>query len=54
MRDPAAQATLRDAMRQRIERLRSEAPPEQRDAISREWNEAARAAMKLARQETVQ
>ena len=39
---------------QDIELLRSQAAPVQRDAISRDWNEAARAAMKLARQETVQ
>jgi len=51
---PAAQAELRDAMRQRIDLLRHQAPPEQRDTVSREWNEAARAAMKLARQESVQ
>jgi hypothetical protein len=54
MQQPGAQTELRDAMRRRIELLRTQAPPEQRDAISREWNEAARAAMKLARQETVQ
>jgi hypothetical protein len=54
MQQATAQAELRDAMRQRIERLRAQAAPEQRDAISREWNEAARAAMKLVRQESVQ
>lgn len=54
LRQPQAQAALRDAMRQRIELLRSQAPAEQRDVISREWNEAARAAMKLVRQESVQ
>ena len=45
---------LRDTLRQRIELLRRQAPPAERDAISREWNEAARAAMKLVRQESVQ
>ncbi|MEY2874776.1 MAG: hypothetical protein RLZZ373_2147 [Pseudomonadota bacterium] len=54
MQQPRAQTELRDAMRQRIELLRTQAPPELRDAISREWNEAARSAMKLARQETMQ
>ncbi|WP_310463298.1 tubulin-like doman-containing protein [Sphaerotilus sp.] len=54
MQQSRAQTELRDAMRQRIELLRSQAQPEQRDTISREWNDAARAAMKLARQETVQ
>jgi hypothetical protein len=54
MLHPQAQTEVRDAMRQRIEWLRTQALPEQRDTISRDWNEAARAAMKLARQETVQ
>lgn len=54
LQQPAAQTALRDAMRQRIDQLRNQAPPEQRDTVSREWNEAARAAMKLARQESVQ
>ena len=54
MQQIQAQTALRDSMRQRIELLRSQAAPVQRDAISRDWNEAARAAMKLARQETVQ
>ena len=54
LRDVAAQTVLRDAMRERIESLRQQAEPTQRDAISREWNEAARAAMKLVRQETMQ
>lgn len=54
MQQATIQAELRDAMRQRIERLRAQAAPEQRDAISRDWNEAARAAMKLVRQESVQ
>ena len=54
MQQPQAQTALRDSMRQRIELLRSQAQPAQRDAISRDWNEAARAAMKLARQESVQ
>ncbi|MEX8495132.1 hypothetical protein, partial [Sphaerotilus sp.] len=54
MQQPLVQTELRDAMRQRIDLLRNQAPPEQRDAVSREWNEAARAAMKLARQESVQ
>lgn len=54
MQQPAVQTALRDAMRQRIDLLRNQAPPEQRDTVSREWNEAARAAMKLARQESVQ
>jgi hypothetical protein len=54
IRQPSIQAELRDAMRQRIDLLRHQARPEQRDTVSREWNEAARAAMKLARQESVQ
>ncbi|WP_338415240.1 tubulin-like doman-containing protein [uncultured Sphaerotilus sp.] len=54
MQEPQVQNGLRDAMRQRIDLLRNQAPPEQRDTVSREWNEAARAAMKLARQESVQ
>lgn len=54
MQQIQAQTALRDSMRQRIELLRSQAAPVERDAISRDWNEAARAAMKLARQETVQ
>lgn len=54
MQQPLGQTELRDAMRQRIDLLRNQAPPEQRDTVSREWNEAARAAMKLARQESVQ
>ena len=51
MQQPEAQAVLRDAMRQRIDLMRAETPPGQRDGISREWNEAARAAMKLVRQD---
>lgn len=54
LQQPHAQVELRDAMRRRIDQLRAQAAPEQRDVVGREWNEAARAAMKLARQETVQ
>lgn len=54
--DPARQtaeahARLRDAMRERIERLRTRSPAAQWDTINRDWNEAARAAMKLVRQD---
>ena len=35
----------------RIEMLRRQSPPTQWDTISRDWNEAAREAMKLIRQE---
>jgi len=49
---PAAVAQLRDTMRDRIEALRRQSLPTQWDAISRDWNEAAREAMKLIRQES--
>lgn len=48
---PEAIAGLRDRMRDRIEMLRRQSPPTQWDTISRDWNEAAREAMKLIRQE---
>ena len=54
MQQAHTQNELRDTLRQRIELLRRQSPPAQRDTISRDWNEAARAAMKLARQESVQ
>jgi hypothetical protein len=49
---PSAQAALRDAMHRRIDLLRTQSPPGQWDTINREWNEAARAAMRLVRQES--
>ena len=49
--DAGALARLRDTMRERIETLRRQSPPAQWDTISRQWNEAAREAMKLIRQE---
>ena len=47
----AAQNALRDAMLRRIELLRSATAFDERDQVSRAWNEAARVAMKLVRQE---
>jgi hypothetical protein len=49
---PQTQAALRDVMHRRIDVLRTQSPPEHWDTINREWNEAARAAMRLVRQET--
>lgn len=49
---PQTQAELRDAMHRRIDVLRTQSPSEHWDTINREWNEAARAAMRLVRQES--
>lgn len=50
---PQTQAELRDVMHRRIDVLRTQSPPGHWDTINREWNEAARAAMRLVRQEAV-
>jgi hypothetical protein len=49
--DAARHAELRDAMRARIDALRTAADPAQADALSLAWSDAARAVMRFARKE---